>query len=513
MSAQLDNVSAQLQACDDNIRIAALRMLTADDCMSPVVKAQLENAVHSPSTAIRVAAMRVWNRCGGGVESQIIASTFDRHDAVRFSAMQVVLEWKSADFVTYVRRGLRDRSINVRLLVLDFIQKSLDQISVEELYSCLEDAESSVAFKAAEILATHQDHVGIEWLFTRYHSPQFHIKKKTIRILGRARVAQFIPLLLNEIATRSDYMIPAIYALGIIADPDALPPLLVLICSPVLGVANAAITSLIRYQHPLVVTVMRQAVLDERNIVCRNAVKILAAHHFIPPINEAIPYLRYGEYGYINQLLQTYLHGDSVLIMSALTQLHMLNLLQGTEPYVKLIRNIIRNHQEFLTLVHLLLASSLPVFQGLGIICIDKTIIEKGIINDVIDVSKQPDFCAQEALQKFLNQLAISAPQTIIHYWDVLPVHAKEQCIKYVLIDPDPKIRAYAIHEIDATIRKRCIQLFCKLTSVQLCEILGQMSPEEIGFIATWQFDKYSNNQLMASEIIATIGQVRNRPT
>lgn len=112
MSAQLDNVSAQLQACDDNIRIAALRMLTADDCISPVVKAQLENAVHSPSTAIRVAAMRVWNRCGGGVESQIIASTFDRHDAVRFSAMQVVLEWKSVDFVTYVRRGLRDRSIS-----------------------------------------------------------------------------------------------------------------------------------------------------------------------------------------------------------------------------------------------------------------------------------------------------------------------------------------------------------------------------------------------------------------
>lgn len=506
------DVCAQLQASDDDVRIAALKALTADDCISPAVSAQLSIAIYSPSAAIRVAALRVWNRCGGGVEPQIVTYLADPVDAVRLAAFKVVLLWESADFVMYVRRGLRDRSRAVRLLVLDVINNTPEQIPGEVFQCCLADDDDSVACKAAEMLAMRQDPLGIEWLFARYKSPVLQIKKQTIRILGKARVTQAVPLLLNEIATRSDFMIPAIYALGIIADPDALPQLLVLICSPVLGVAKAAMTSLIRYQHPLVVTIMRQAVGDVRKVVSYNATTILAAYHFIPDINESAPYFCHGELAYVNHLVQAYLCGDSTAIMAALTTLHTLNVFHGNHEYIKSIRTIIRNHPEFVTLVWALLASPQIFFVRLGVACIDKTIVDDAIMRQLCELYLQPDFGAHAAVHKCLHQLANAAPQTIVPYWHILPLVTKEQCIRYVLLHPDDTIRAYALYDSDATIRKRCMRFFCKMDNDTLRTTLAQYCAAEVAHIGTWPFDEQIHQNQLTNGIVELLQQMPSPP-
>ena len=510
--ALLPDVWAQLQASDDDVRIAALTTLTADDCISPAVREQLSIAIYSPSAVIRIAALRVWNRCGGGVDPQVVTHLTDPVDAVRLAAFKVVLRWESGDFLMYIRRGLRDRSSAVRLFILEVIHTSPEQVSVEVFQGCLSDEDDLVACRAAQILATRRDPMGIEWLLARYKSPVLQIKKQTIRILGKARVTQAVPLLLNEIATRSDFMIPAIYALGMITDPDALPQLLVLICSPVLGVANAAITSLIRYQHPLVVIAMRQAVRDKRKMVCYNATKVLVAYRFIPDIAESTPYFCHGGLAYVNQLLQTYLHGDSMTVITTLTTLHQLNVLQGNQEHIKCICRIIRAHPEYVTLVQALLASPHHFFIYLGLSCIDKTIVDDGVMQQLLTLYYQSDFSEREAIQKYFTKLVHSAPQMLVSYWETLPLTTKEQCIKYVLSHPDQFIRAYALYDSDATIRKRCMRFFCKMESNLLYEMLVQYSAAEITYIATWQFDEHLHNLQMTHDIVAIIQQMVSPP-
>ncbi len=504
----LTDICAQLQASDDDVRIAALKALTADDCVSPTVRAQLSIAIDSPSATIRIAALWVWNRCDGGVDTHVVTHLMDPVDAVRLAAFKVVLQWESDDFLMYVRRGFRDRSRAVRLLVLDVINNTPVPIPIEVFQGCLADDDESIVYKAVEILAARQDSMGIEWLLARYQSSVLHIKKQAIRILGRARVTQSVPLLLNEIATRSDFMIPAIYALGIIADPDALPPLLVLICSPVLGVANAAVTSLIRYQHPLVVTVMRQAVGDVRKVVSYNATAILAAYHFIPDINESAPYFCHGELAYVNHLVQAYLCGDSTAIMAALTTLHTLNVFHGNHEYIKSIRTIIRNHPEFVTLVWALLASPQIFFVCLGVACIDKTIVDDVIMRRLWELYLQPDFGAHAAVHKCLKQLANAAPQTLVPYWHILPLVTKEQCIRYVLLHPDDTIRAYALYDSDATIRKRCMRFFCKMDNDTLRTTLAQFRATEVAHIATWPFDEQIHQHQLTNGIVELLQQM-----
>ena len=511
--ALLTDVCAQLQASDDDVRIAALKTLTADDCISSAVREQLSIAIYSPSALIRMAALQVWNRCGGGFDPQVVTYLTDPVDAVRLAAFKVVLRWESADFLMYIRRGLRDRSSAVRLFILEVIHTSPEQVPVEVFQGCLSDEDDLVACRAAQILATRRDPMGIEWLLARYKSPVLQIKKQTIRILGKARVTQAVPLLLNEIATRSDFMIPAIYALGMITDPDALPQLLVLICSPVLGVANAAITSLIRYQHPLVVTVMRQAVCDERKMVGGNAVAILAAYRFVPDIAESAPYFYHGELAYVNYLVQVYLCGDSTAIMAALTTLHTLNVFHGNHEYIKSVRTIIRNHPEFVTLVWTLLASPQLFFVRLGVACIDKTIVNDAIMHQLCELYLKPDFGAHAAVHKCLHQLANVAPHTIVPYWHILPLVTKEQCIRYVLLHPDDTIRAYALYDSDATIRKRCMRFFCKMDNDTLRTTLAQFRATEVAHIATWPFDEQIHQHQLINGIIEMLQQIRTDTT
>ena len=506
--ALLTDVCAQLQASDDDVRIAALKAMTADDCISPAVREQLSIAIYSPSAVIRIAALRVWNRCGGGFDPQVVTHLTDPVDAVRLAAFKVVLRWESADFLMYIRRGLRDRSSAVRLFILEVINTSPEQVPVEVFQGCLSDKDNSVACKSAEILAARQDPLGIEWLLARYKSPGLQIKKHTIRILGKARVTQAVPLLLNEIATRSDFMIPAIYALGMIAHPDALRPLLALICSPVLWVANAAVTSLIRYQHPLVVIAMRQAMRDKRKMVCYHATKVLVAYRFIPDINEAAPYFCDGGLAYVNQRLQTYLHGDHTTVLAALTTLHQLNVFQGNQEHINCICRIIRAHPEFVTLVQALLASPHHFFIYLGLSCIDKTIVDDVTMQQLLALYHQSDFSEREAIQKYFTKLVHSAPQMLVSYWGTLPLTTKEQCIRYVLSHPDQFIRAYALYDSDATIRKRCMRFFYKMDNDTLRTTLAQFRATEVAHIATWPFDEQIHNLQMAHDIVAVLQQM-----
>ena len=500
--ALVSDLCAQLQASDDDTRIAALKSLTADDCLVPAVREQLTIAIYSPSAAIRIAGLSVWNRCGGGSDPQVVTQLTDPVNAVRLAAYHVVLGWESADFVTYVSRGLRDRSVAIRLFVLACISTAPTPLPVSICQECLSDNDYAVANKAAEILAVHQDPLAIDWLLTRYQSTVIHVKKQIIRICGNARVAQAVPLLLNEVATRSDFMIPAIYALGMIAHPDALRPLLAQICSPVLGVANAAVTSLIRYQHPLVVTAMRQAVNDPRKMVSCNAVAVLAAYHFVPDIAISEPYFRHGELAYANYLVQAYLNGDSTTIMAALTTLHTLDVFQGNYEYIRSVRTIIRNHPEFETLVWALLASPQLFLVRLGVAAIDKTIINEAIMLQLSALYAQPDFGVQDAVHKSLQQLANSAPHTIVLYWHLLPVVTKEQCIRYVLLHPDDTIRAYALYDTDEIIRLRCMRFFCKMDSDTLRTTLAQFRATEVAHIATWSFDEQIHQHQLTNGIV-----------
>jgi len=59
--ALLTDVCAQLQASDDDVRIAALKALTADDCISPAVRLR--------SAAMRTSSSLAWSCAHTSVNS------------------------------------------------------------------------------------------------------------------------------------------------------------------------------------------------------------------------------------------------------------------------------------------------------------------------------------------------------------------------------------------------------------------------------------------------------------
>jgi hypothetical protein len=110
-----DYVPAQLQASDDDIRIAALATLTADDLQSSAVSLQWRIALQSPSVAIRVAALKAGLRCGYQADVHIQACIHDRDTLVRVLAFRLLLQWARPNRLDICHRGLIDRSSEVRL--------------------------------------------------------------------------------------------------------------------------------------------------------------------------------------------------------------------------------------------------------------------------------------------------------------------------------------------------------------------------------------------------------------
>jgi HEAT repeat protein len=465
---------------------------------------QLSVAIQSPSAAIRVAALNVWKRYAIAPDPAVVASIAHRVDAVRLMAYQVVLVRASPDLVMYVRRGIRDKNVEIQRFVLTTIAESALQIPAEVLHYCLTDADQFVSFHAAEILAKCHDQVAIEWLLEQYQSPKIFVKKNAIRVLGTARVPCAVPLLLHELATRSDYLIPAIYALGDIAHPDALRPLLAQICSSVVAVSKAAVTALIAYQHPLVVVAMRQALFDTRSSVRYNATAILAGYHVIPDIHDSALFFHHADPQYCSQLLNAFLQGDGATIIAALTTLHDLAVFCHDDRYYKMIRNIIRNHPEFDEMVQTFLTASVPFFVHLGLVCLECMNVTEMVVRQVLTLSSDPTSSVSGAVQKYLHTLANRSPQLLVPYWDQLPLAAKEHCIRYVLAHPDHAIRSYALYDADVNIRMRCIRFFCARNSVSRHAVFAQLSAREVAHIVSWQSDETIHNRLLITDIVAT---------
>ena len=84
----------------------------------------------------------------------------------------------------------------------------------------------------------------------------------------------------------------------------------------------------------------------------------------------------------------------------------------------------------------------------------------------------------------------------------------KEQCIRYVLLHPDDMIRAYALYDSDATIRKRCMRFFCKMDSDTLRTTLAQYSVAEVAHIVTWPFDEQIHQHQLTNGIVELLPQM-----
>jgi len=491
----LTDICAQLQASDDDVRIVALRSLTADDLQSPAVRLQLSVAVQSPSADIRVAALKAWLHCKQAADEQIYACITDREALVRATAFRIVLQVARANRLDSCHRGLIDRSPEVRLSVLWTIRQYGIEIPTSMLQSRLHDADPLVACAAAELLALRQDPMAITWLCDRVSHGDLVFKRHAIRVIGRACVVSAVPLLINEITNRTHYTVYAIQALGLIRHPDGLNILLVQICSQSIAVRHAAITALIQYANPTVVTIMRQALADYRPIVRAHAITILHAYKFIPEINEVPYFLRYGKARHINELLSTILQGLSADVLAKLQTLYDLKVFQYSDGYYKLISKIIKKHPESTVLITALLKSSQLFFVRLGLMSVTEKNSDDTIMQQIIALKTHPVATIRDAVDRSMRVLAQRYPLLMIPYWSILPLVAKEQCLKQVLTHADCTVRAVALTDADPFIWIHCVRFFHQCVTANP-DYIYQLTASEIAHIVTWQSDERVFNRM-----------------
>jgi hypothetical protein len=505
--ALVSDLCAQLQASDDDTRIAALRCITADDLQSPAVIRQLSVAMQSPSADIRVAALKAWLHCKQAADDQVYACITDREALVRATAFRIVLQVARANRLDMCHRGLIDRSATVRLSVLLTIRQYGIEIPTGMLQSRLHDADPFVACAAAELLALRQDPVAIAWLCDRVSHGDLVFKRHAIRVIGRACVVRAVPLLINEITNRTHYTVYAIQALGMIRHPDGLNVLLVQICAQSIAVRYAAITALIQYAHPTVVTIMRQALGDNRPIVRAHAITILHAYKFIPDINEVPYFLRYGKIRHVNELLTTILQGSSADVLAKLQTLYDHKVFDYSDGYYKLISKIIKKHPESIVLIVALLKSSQLFFVRLGLMCVTEKNSNDLIMQQIVALKTHPLVTMRDAVDRGMRALAQRYPQLMIPYWSILPVLAKEQCLKQVLMHADCTVRAIALTDKAPLIWMHCVRFFYQCVTANP-NYIYQLTAHEIAHMLTWQSDERIVNRMHIVDISVTWHQI-----
>lgn len=505
--ALLTDVCAQLQASDDDTRIAALRRITADDLQSPAVMRQLSVAVQSPSADIRVASLKAWLHCTQAADDRVYACISDREALVRAMAFRIVLQVARANRLDICHRGLIDRSAEVRLSVLWTIRQHGIEVPTSMLQSRLHDADPSVACAAAELLALRQDPVAIAWLCDRVSHGDLVFKRHAIRVIGRACVVSAVPLLINEISNRTHYTVYAIQALGMIRHPDGLNILLVQICAQSIAVRYATVTALIQYAHPTVIPIMRQALADYRPSVRAHAITILQAYKFIPDINEVPCFLRYGKIRHVNELLATILQGSSADVLVKLQTLYDHKVFDSSDGYYKLISKIIKKHPESVVLITALLKSPQLFFVRLGLMSVTEKNSDDTIMQQIIAFKTHPLATIRDAVDRSMRVLAQRYPQLMISYWSLLPLAAKEQCLKQVLTHADCTVRAVALTDKAPLIWMHCVRFFNQCVTANP-DYIYQLTANEIAHMLTWQSDERIVNRMHIIDISVTWHQI-----
>jgi hypothetical protein len=498
--ALLTDVCAQLQASDDDVRIAALRSLTADDLESLAVRLQLSVAVQSPSADIRVAALKAWLRCNHAPDDLVYACITDRDALVRATAFRVVLRVARSNRLDSCHRGLIDRSADVRLSVLWTIRQYGIDIPTSMLQSRLHDADPLVACAAAELLAIRQDPTAIAWLCARVSHGDLIFKRHAIRVIGRAGVVHAVPLLIDEIVKRTNCTVYAIQALGMIRHADGLKVLLVQICAQSIAVRYAAITAMIQYADPIVIAVMRQALGDSRLSVRSHAVTILHAYKFIPDINELPYFLRYGKVRYINELLATILQGSGTEVLAKLQILYDNKVFHYSDGYYKIISKIIKKHPESTQLMMSLLQSPQLFFVRLGLMSVTEKTSDDTIMQQLVALNTHPVATIRDAADRSMRVLAQRYPQLMVRYWLKLPLFAKEQCLKHVLTHPDSNVRALVLTDDAPQIWIHCVRFFYQCVTANP-DYIYQLTASEIAHMLTWQSDERIVNRMHIVDI------------
>jgi hypothetical protein len=430
---------------------------------------------------------------------------------VRATAFRVVLQGARPNRLDICHRGLIDRSADVRLSVLWTIRLYGIELPISMLQSRLHDADALVACAAAELLAMRQDPMAIAWLCDRVSHGNLIFKRHAIRVIGRACVISAVPLLIAEITNRTNCTVYAIHALGLMRHPDGLKVLLVQICAQSIAVRHAAITAMIQYADPIVITVMRQAVYDSRIIVRSHAITILQAYKFIPDIYETPHFLRYGKARYINELLPMILQGTSTELLAKLQILYDKKVFYYSDGYYKLISKIIKKHPESPVLITALLQSPQLFFVRLGLMSITEKTSNDVVMQQIIALKSHPVYTIRDAVERSLRVLAQRYPQLMLPYWSILPLGAKEHFLKHVLTHADHSVRAWALCDQEPLIVMHCVRFFYQCATSHP-DYIYQLTAHEITHIQQWQSDETIHNRLLITDIVATWQQVRDLP-
>jgi len=258
----IDELLARVEGKDPIARMHIISILSKFD--RPTVRAALQGTLKDPNKLVRSAALQAIARMSGEIDpAQVAPLLKDSELEVQNLAVEVLCKLRHPDTVHHLVDVLKDESEYARRAAVEVLNEVGDDRSVKHLLHAIKDDDWWVRSRAAdalgkiggprvinaalalvndrdedirriaiEILNQTRDERAVSHLIEATKDPDWWVSERAVDALGAMSSRKAVPRLLEMLTANPKSVATVARALGKIADPRALEPVLGLLDRP-----------------------------------------------------------------------------------------------------------------------------------------------------------------------------------------------------------------------------------------------------------------------------------------